>query len=245
MEIPRELLNRILAHARAEAPNECCGVLAVQPCSDGEPLRAVEVHPATNTAASPLRFEIDGREVMRLIDAIEQGGCELGGIYHSHTRTAPYPSQTDINFAANWPGVEWVIVGLSDPGSPQVRSYLIEEGRVREVALEQLPPDVARSFPPDAPRAGPARGLQRLLGARRLGSARGPSRPPSLRLVKVAYARNLPEAEMIESVLRQNGIPSLTQRNGGFDVPDFLAAGPRDVLVPAQDERRARELLGS
>lgn len=65
----------------------------------------------------------------------------------------------------------------------------------------------------------------------------------SLRLVKVAYARNLPEAEMIEGLLRENGIESLTQRNRGFDVPDFLAAGPRDVLVPEKDAERARELL--
>lgn len=67
----------------------------------------------------------------------------------------------------------------------------------------------------------------------------------SLRLVKVAYARNLPEAEMIEGLLRENGIESLTQRNRGFDVPDFLAAGPRDVLVPEDDAERARELLDS
>lgn len=157
MDIPPELIEEIVAHARTEAPNECCGVIAVQPDTDGSgsravgvrqgqdgaggdgaPLLAVGVHRAVNTAASPLRFEIDGREVMRLIDAIESAGYELGGIYHSHTRTPPHPSQTDINFAANWPGVEWVIVGLSDPSAPEVRSYLIEEGRVREVALEQL-----------------------------------------------------------------------------------------------------------
>lgn len=74
-------------------------------------------------------------------------------------------------------------------------------------------------------------------------SARGRSDSDSLRLVKVAYARSLPEAEMIEGLLRQNGIESLTQRNGAFDVPDFLAAGPRDVLVPEEDAERARELL--
>jgi [CysO sulfur-carrier protein]-S-L-cysteine hydrolase len=138
MDISPDLLDRILAHARLEAPNECCGVLAVQPAEDGVPARAVAVHTAVNTAASPLRFEIDGREVMQLIDAIEGAGYELGAIYHSHTRTAPYPSQTDINFAASWPGVEWLIVGLSDPSAPEVRSYLIESGRVREVALEQV-----------------------------------------------------------------------------------------------------------
>jgi proteasome lid subunit RPN8/RPN11 len=139
MDIARELLEQILAHARAEAPNECCGVLAVQPAKEGSPARAVAVHRATNLAASPLRFEIDGLEVQRLLDEIEEAGYEMGAIYHSHTRTAPYPSQTDVNFAANWPGVEWVIVGLADPASPEIRSYLIEEGKVREVALEPAP----------------------------------------------------------------------------------------------------------
>jgi [CysO sulfur-carrier protein]-S-L-cysteine hydrolase len=138
VDIAHELLEQVLAHAQAEAPNECCGVIAVLPDEDGAGPRAVAVHPATNIAASPLRFEIDGREAMRLIDAIEGAGYELGAIYHSHTRTAPHPSQTDINFAASWPGVEWLIVGLSDPEAPELRSYLIEDGKVHEVALEQV-----------------------------------------------------------------------------------------------------------
>ena len=135
--IDSSLLAELIAHAREEAPNECCGVLAVepQPSQDGQSPRAVGLHRATNTAASPLRFEIDGREVLRLIDAIERDGYELGAIYHSHTRTSPYPSQTDINFAAHWPGVEWVIVGLSDPQAPEVRSYLIDGGRIEEVTI--------------------------------------------------------------------------------------------------------------
>ncbi len=137
MDISAELVEQLVAHAREEAPNECCGVVAVQLDGPaGSPARAVRVHRAVNTAASPLRFEIDGREVLGLIEAIEGGDLELGAIYHSHTRTAPYPSQTDINFAAHWPGVEWIIVGLADGGSPEVRSYLIEDGEVREVALE-------------------------------------------------------------------------------------------------------------
>ncbi len=64
-----------------------------------------------------------------------------------------------------------------------------------------------------------------------------------LQLVKVAYANNLPEAELIQSLLRQEHIPSMVQRNGGFDIPDFIAAGPRDVLVPVSQADRARELL--
>ena len=133
MDIAAELLHQILAHAREEAPNECCGVVAVSPASTGQSARAVRVHRARNTAASPLRFEIDGLEVMALLDSIEGDGLQIGAIYHSHTRTAPYPSQTDINFAVNWPGVEWIIVGLADPSAPEIRSYLIEKGVVREI----------------------------------------------------------------------------------------------------------------
>ncbi|MGH2910868.1 MAG: DUF2007 domain-containing protein [Solirubrobacteraceae bacterium] len=68
-------------------------------------------------------------------------------------------------------------------------------------------------------------------------------RTGELHLVKVAYANNLPEAELIQSLLRQEHIPSMVRRNGGFDVPDFIASGPRDVLVPASQADRARELL--
>ncbi len=133
MRIAGTLLDELIAHAREEAPNECCGVVAVEVSA---PPRAARVHRAKNMAESPLRFEVDGRELLGLIDAIEGDGRDLGAIYHSHTRTAPYPSQTDINFAANWPGLEWIIVGLAGDAEPEVRSYLIEDGQVREVALE-------------------------------------------------------------------------------------------------------------
>lgn len=98
---------------------------------------AVSVHPATNTAASPFRFEVDGLELHRTLTEIEDAGLELGAIYHSHTRSEPYPSQTDVNFAANWPGVEWIIVGLASGGEPVVRSYLITDGIVSEVPVER------------------------------------------------------------------------------------------------------------
>jgi hypothetical protein len=63
------------------------------------------------------------------------------------------------------------------------------------------------------------------------------------RLVKVAYAQNQPEAELIQGLLLEEGIPSMARRAGGFDVPDFLAAGPRDILVPESGVQAAREAL--
>jgi proteasome lid subunit RPN8/RPN11 len=132
VEIAPELIDRIVAHARRDFPNECCGMIAVR---DG---RAVSVHETENLAASPLRFEVDGLEVHRTIEAIEDSGGALGAIYHSHTRSDPYPSQTDINFAAGWPGVEWVIVGVRrDSPDVVVRSYTIDDGRVSEVEIDR------------------------------------------------------------------------------------------------------------
>ena len=64
-------------------------------------------------------------------------------------------------------------------------------------------------------------------------------------LTKVGWARNQAEADLIEGLLLDQGIPSLVRRSGGFDVPDFLAAGPRDILVPATGAALARELLGT
>jgi hypothetical protein len=62
-------------------------------------------------------------------------------------------------------------------------------------------------------------------------------------LVRVAWARNQAEAELIQGLLREEGVPSLVRRAGGFDVPDFLAAGPRDVLVLADRATAARHIL--
>jgi [CysO sulfur-carrier protein]-S-L-cysteine hydrolase len=138
MRIAPDLLNAVVAHALEDPKNEVCGVLAVAAEGEG-PGRvrsAVDVHRAVNVHASPLKFEIDPAELLALYNAIDERDQELGAIYHSHVRSAPYPSQTDISFAANWPGVEWIIVGLKDGEAPEVRSYLIEGGKVREVALE-------------------------------------------------------------------------------------------------------------
>jgi proteasome lid subunit RPN8/RPN11 len=138
MRIASDLLNAVVAHALEDPKNEVCGVVAVNAEGAGEErvTSAVDVHRAVNVHASPLKFEIDPAELLALYNTIDERDLELGAIYHSHVRSAPYPSQTDIGFAANWPGVEWIIVGLKDGEAPEVRSYLIENGQVREVALE-------------------------------------------------------------------------------------------------------------
>lgn len=127
MRIARGLYQEMIDHAREEAPNECCGMVAAR---DGD---AVKLYRATNAAASPLRYEIDGAEQYRIQMEIEDAGLELGAIYHSHTRTDPYPSQTDINLAF-YPESLYVIVGLAGD-QPEVRAFTIREGRVADAEL--------------------------------------------------------------------------------------------------------------
>jgi proteasome lid subunit RPN8/RPN11 len=132
MNISADLLEQIVAHAREDPKIECCGVVAVIP---GSPVEAVRVHRANNIHASALKFEIDPQELLDLYKVITAQDWEIGAIYHSHVRSAPYPSQTDINFAASWPGVEWIIVGLAEGQEPDVRSYLIDGSNVGEVPI--------------------------------------------------------------------------------------------------------------
>jgi proteasome lid subunit RPN8/RPN11 len=135
MLIPAALLDDLVAHAREEYDAECCGMVAYDRSSPDGGGRAVRVHRAENVFASRKRFEIDGKELLKTLNEFEDEGWELGAIYHSHTHTEPYPSQTDVNFAANWPGLEWVIVGLAGD-QPEVRCFLIEDAGIRELPLE-------------------------------------------------------------------------------------------------------------
>lgn len=127
MRMSRELFDQMVEHARTEAPNECCGMIASR---DGQ---AVRVHPAVNVAASPLRYEIGGAEQYRIQMEIDDADLNLGAIYHSHTRSEPVPSQTDINLAF-YPDAVYVIVGLAGP-EPDARAFTIRDGQVAEAEL--------------------------------------------------------------------------------------------------------------
>ena len=128
MRISRQHYEQMVDHAREEAPDECCGMVA------GRQDHAVKVFRATNIEHSQLRFMIDPKEQLRIDHEIEADGLELTAIYHSHTRTEPRPSETDIIFAKLWPGVLWVIVGLAGE-EPDVRLWQIDDGHAAEADL--------------------------------------------------------------------------------------------------------------
>lgn len=130
MKISQALIEEMVAHARADLPNECCGMLGGR---DGEATSVVRVE---NAAASPLRYEMDPQGQFDALKAIEDGGEDLIGIYHSHTRSAAYPSQTDVNEARMWPEQVYVIVSLEDEEAPDVKAYDLADLKIADVDLD-------------------------------------------------------------------------------------------------------------
>jgi proteasome lid subunit RPN8/RPN11 len=129
MRIARRLIDEMVAHAQADLPNECCGMVGG---ADGE---ASVVIPVVNSAASPLRFEMDPQGQYNALKAIEEGGGEMLAIYHSHTKSAAYPSQTDVNQAVNWPDAIYLIVSLQNPDAPEVKGYWLKDLKIADVEL--------------------------------------------------------------------------------------------------------------
>ena len=122
------MLDEIVAQARAEAPDECCGLVGTR---EGEAVRLLKLR---NAAASPLRYEIDPKDQLRAFDELDDAGLDLGIIYHSHTRSAPEPSQTDINLA-RYPDSLYMIVGVAGPDD-DVRLWRIADGQVAQTPFE-------------------------------------------------------------------------------------------------------------
>jgi [CysO sulfur-carrier protein]-S-L-cysteine hydrolase len=126
--VARSLIDEIVAHARDELPNECCGIVAAD---DGN---AVEVFRAMNAEASPVRYGLDPKDQYRIMKEIDDKGWSLGAIYHSHTRSPAYPSQTDVNLAF-YPEALYLIVSLVDPAGPDLKAFRIVEGKIEEAEL--------------------------------------------------------------------------------------------------------------
>ena len=126
MKISQALIDEMVAHAREDLPNECCGMVAGL---DGE---ATEVIRVENAAASPLRYEMDPKAQYEAWKSIEDDGKELLAIYHSHTKSAAYPSQTDVNQAVAWPDQVYVIVSLEDADAPDVKGYWLKDLRIAD-----------------------------------------------------------------------------------------------------------------
>jgi len=132
MKIPKALVDEMIAHSEEDAPNECCGLIG------GVGDEAKSLHRAKNKAASPLRYEIDSKEQLEIYKRILDAGEDIVGIYHSHTKTAAVPSQTDINLANGWPDPVYFIVSLENPDEPYVRGFRINGNTVEDVDFQAV-----------------------------------------------------------------------------------------------------------
>jgi len=121
-------IKEIVEQGLREFPNECCGVIAA---ADGVP---VKVFPMKNADASPVTYRLDGNEQLQVFDEIEEQGWELWAIYHSHTHSEAYPSETDVKLAF-YPEARYIVVSLTDREDPVIRSFLITDGEVTEEEL--------------------------------------------------------------------------------------------------------------
>jgi proteasome lid subunit RPN8/RPN11 len=140
--LPASIRDAVAAHARAEYPNEACGlIVGDKPAADGG--EALRFEPTRNKAASPYRYEIDPADLLRLTIATDDADEVFWGIVHSHTHTPAVPSPTDIGLAF-YPDALYVLVSLSDDeadqatGLPGLRAWRIVDRRIHEVALRVL-----------------------------------------------------------------------------------------------------------
>ena len=138
LNLPQAMIDEMIAHALADLPNECCGIIAGK---DGEATRLYRTH---NSEASPFRYNIDPRDILRIERETDDNGWQVLVIYHSHVASEAYPSPTDIRLS-QWqgtspptdlyPGAYYVLVSLKDRDNPVVRAYQIHAGEVTEHPL--------------------------------------------------------------------------------------------------------------
>jgi proteasome lid subunit RPN8/RPN11 len=131
LTLTQALYDEIVAHARADHPDEACGVVA-GPAGTGCPERFI---PMLNAARSPTFYEFDSTDLLKLYREMDDRDEEPVVIYHSHTATEAYPSRTDISYA-NEPGAHYVLVSTAECGNGEgpvsFRSFRIVDGEVTE-----------------------------------------------------------------------------------------------------------------
>lgn len=127
--LEKKYSSEMISHAQAEAPNECCGILA------GVNGRAIKLYRTTNAEHSPIRYNVEPQDLIKIYQEIDKNGWELLGIYHSHPHSEAYPSAIDIK-SAFFPESWYFIISLVDPAQPAVRVFRITKGKIEEQELK-------------------------------------------------------------------------------------------------------------
>ncbi len=88
-----------------------------------------------NEFESPLRYKLDSKDNLRVSREMDEAGEEIVGVFHSHTKSAAYPSQTDVNEAQAWPQLIYLIVSLQDAEAPEVKGYWLKDLKIADAEL--------------------------------------------------------------------------------------------------------------
>jgi proteasome lid subunit RPN8/RPN11 len=127
--LEQQYIDEMIAHAKEDAPDECCGIIA------GKDGRAMKLYRAINAEHSPYRYSVDAKDLLRIYREADTNDWEFLAIYHSHTHTEAYPSPTDVRLAG-WPDAYYVLVSLMDEAKPVVRAFRIVDSVVTEEPIE-------------------------------------------------------------------------------------------------------------
>ena len=118
IRIPEPLYRAMVEHARREVPLECCGILS------GREKTVEKAFELQNAEKSPVRYSISPLDQLRVFEQIEKESEEMIAIYHSHTHTIPFPSETDVRMAF-YPDVSTIIISLKEEKAPLVKAFRI------------------------------------------------------------------------------------------------------------------------
>ena len=130
IKLNQTYINNMIVHAKDTTPNECCGIIASK---NGIFKKLYKI---TNSAQSPFRYIMDTKEFYNAYKEIDENGWDIFALYHSHTHTEAYPSQTDIRLA-NWPDSYYIIISLQIPKEPKIRGFnILEDGKVIEQIID-------------------------------------------------------------------------------------------------------------
>jgi proteasome lid subunit RPN8/RPN11 len=129
MQLERNFYEQMVEQGLAEFPNECCGLIA------GSEGRAVKLFPMVNADASPVTYRLEPRQQLKVQDEMDEAGWDLMAIYHSHTHSEAYPSETDRK-QAFYPDSYYLVLSLSDRENPVLRAFRIVDGEISEEELE-------------------------------------------------------------------------------------------------------------
>jgi [CysO sulfur-carrier protein]-S-L-cysteine hydrolase len=132
LELDQDHYEALVAHARAEHPNEACALLA------GRGDAVDRVYTLPNAEASPTFYVVEPKAQLRAMTEMDDLDLDLVGIFHSHVATEAYPSRTDVELAA-YPDAAYLILSLADPHAPVLRAFRIRDGQIDEEPVEVSP----------------------------------------------------------------------------------------------------------